>query len=323
MLPSGLSMLWEPVEPEGALRERFGLLGFDGASDWVAEVLAEVWGIAVEGCDRVVISDANAIVWMRTEQGRLVVKWSRAEQRFEELAASARLLGALAARGVPVAAPVPAVDGRTRVVLGGPSGKLSVAVLPEIDGDWLDVGDEAAVHAAGACLASLHHALAEYADADPAVSHGATGDSGEDLRERLTKWLATDDRGVTLAASQRLAAAVAALPPLDTREQLVHNDYRAANLLTRDSAVVGILDFDEIARQHPVHDLAKAFVYLSTLFTEWKPTAPGVRRTFLAGYESVRRLSPAEHAWLETLALWVGIQAVPTGDDPAGWAKAL
>jgi Ser/Thr protein kinase RdoA (MazF antagonist) len=271
MLPMGLSMLWERAEPEQALRERFGFEGFEAVGAWVPGVLAEVWGIEVAGTTRMVISDQNAIVWVDTDRGPLVVKWSRAQALFGQLEASARLLRVLDERGVPVAAPLHGKDGRERVVVDGPIGELSVAVLPEITGDWLDITNEDAVHAAGACLAELHNALSGYVD------------------DRLPS---TNPRSAT------------DLPPIDDEPQPVHNDFRAANILTRGSKIVGVLDFDEIAWGHRVEDLAYASVYLATRFTGWGPTAPAVRQTLRAGYESVRLLSPAEDERYDDLVRW-------------------
>jgi Ser/Thr protein kinase RdoA (MazF antagonist) len=274
MLPMGLSMLWEKTEPEQALRERFGLNGFEAAGEWVGEALGAVWGIETAACGRLVISDQNAIVWVDSDRGPLVVKWSRAQGQFDRLEASAGLLRVLDERGVPVAAPIPALDGRVRVVVDGPAGELSLAVLPEVTGDWLDVEDEDAVRAAGACLAELHNALAGYDDAR--LVHN-------DIRPRPTD--------------------VPGVPPLGDK-QAVHNDFRAANILTQGPKIVGVLDFDEIAWGHRVEDLAQAAIYLGTRFTNWQPTSPAVRRTFREGYETVRPLSPAEDQAFEPLLRW-------------------
>jgi Ser/Thr protein kinase RdoA (MazF antagonist) len=318
MLPLGLSMLWESVEPESALKERFGFDGFGTVTEWASMVLDETWGITVRGCTRMVISDHNAIAWVETNQGGLVVKWSRARERFARLDASTRLLRTLAGRGVPVASPIATVDGLDRVTLEGPSGALSVTVLPEVTGDWLDVEDHAAVQSAGACLAEVHRALgASHHDVSP-MSVRAKG-----LQERIDDWLAGGDRGFAPEASRRLKDLLSGSPELDDEPQLVHNDFRAANILTRDSSVVGVLDFDDVMVEHRVNDLAKACVYLGTRFTEWRPTPTAVRQTLRAGYESVRPLSPAEARWFEILVLWQGLQAIPGENDPAGWASAL
>ncbi|WP_432945878.1 phosphotransferase enzyme family protein [Kribbella sp. CA-253562] len=275
MLPMGLSMLWEKTEPEQALRERFGLTGFEAAGEWVGEVLGAVWGIEAAGCGRLVISDQNAIVWMDSDRGPLVVKWSRAQGQFDRLEASTGLLRVLDERGVPVAAPIPAPDGRVRVVVDGPACELSLAVLPEVTGDWLDVEDEDAVRAAGACLAELHNALTGYDD-DRLIHN--------DTRPRPT--------------------GVPGVPPLDDAKQPVHNDFRAANILTRGPKIVAVLDFDELAWGHRVEDLAQAAIYLGTRFTNWQPTSPAVRRTFREGYETVRPLRPAEDRAFEPLLRW-------------------
>lgn len=318
MLPPGLSMLWEQVEPQKALRERFGFDGFTAVGGWVSKVLEQVWSISVVACARMVISDHNAIVWVETSHGPLVVKWSRAQERFASLEISARLLRVLGGQGVPVAAPIASIDGRDRVVLDGPLGPLSIAVLPELAGDWLDPEDEASVWAAGACLAELHDALRSHP-----VDRMLTTAEVAGLAERIDGWLAHHDRGLAPAASRRLMELVATLPELDDEPQLVHNDFRAANILTRGSSIVGVLDFDEMRWDHRVSDLAKASVYVSTRFTDWRPTPTAVRQTLRAGYESVRPLAPTEAGWLDALILWQAIQAIPGRDDPAAWAESL
>ena len=266
-----------------------------------------------------VISDHNAIVWVESDQGGLVVKWLRARELFASLETSTRLLRRLAGRGIPVASPVATADGLERVVLEGPSGSLSVTVLPELLGDWLDVRDHAAVRSAGACLAEVHRALgAIHNDLSPPMAMPA-----KELRKRIDDWLAGEDRGFAPEAARRLKDLLLGSPELDDEPQLVHNDFRAANILTRDSKVIAVLDFDDVMVEHRVNDLAKASVYLGTRFTEWRPTPTAIRQALRAGYESVRPFGPIEARWFEILALWQGLQAIPGQKDTAGWASAL
>ena len=124
-------------------------------------------------------------------------------------------------------------------------------------------------------------------------------------------------------ASSRLSELLAGLPEINHEPQLVHNDYRAANILTSGSTIVGVLDFDELSVGQPVGDLAYASVYLSTLFTDWRPTPTAVRQQLRAGYESVRALTLAEGRWYDALVLWLAIQAIPGEVDPGGWGAAL
>jgi homoserine kinase type II len=320
MLPMGLSMLWESTDPPSALRDRFGLDSFDEGVRWLTKVLAEAWAIDVQGCGRIVLSDANAIAWVDTDRGALVVKWSRAQEQFDRFAATADLTHALYERGVPVAPPLPAVDGRRRVIVASASLPLSMTVLPMIEGELLDTTDATAVRAAGAHLANLHRVMAAQVDAR-LIDSART--PALDLRQRIVEWLEQQDPGRAPAASARLREQVSSLRPIDAEPQLIHNDYRASNILTMDSEVVGIVDFDEIAWDYCVADIANASVLLATLFRNWAPTSADVRKVFLEGYQSVRRLTSLEREWLEVLVLCRSIQAIPAGDDPTGWADAV
>ncbi len=318
-LPGGLSMLWESVEPTSALSDRFGFPDAADAERWVAETLAARWSVEVTRSRRLVVSDQNVIAWVESDHGPLVVKWSRDASRFDRLAATTGLLHRLDAHGVPVAVPLPGVDGEDRAVVAAPGGPLSVTVLPELTGDWLDVGDEQAVHAAGAVLARVHAALG--GESVPPV---LAAEPSVPVRTRVEEWLAGPGAGERWAAGAgRLVAALAAVPDLDEVPQLVHGDFRAANVLTVGSSVVGVLDLDDADVRPRVLDLAVAGVLLGTRFHDWAPTSRPVRRVFRAGYESVRPLGTTESAWLDVLDLWVGLRMVPDGDDPAGWAVAL
>ncbi len=309
-------MLWESTEPGAALRERFGFASFDEAAQWVSAGLASCWRITVRECTRLVISDRNAILWATTDLGDVVVKWSMDRARFGDLDRSSRLLHELSGSGVPVATPVLTADGEVRTILDGPSGPISVIVLPELDGDWLDVGDRAAVHAAGACLARLHRALA-------AVDVGPWLPTPTPMPARIRLWLDQQDRGFAPEASLRLRGLLSGSPVLEDTPQLVHNDFRAANILAQDSEIVGVLDLDEVLVDHRVSDLAKGSTYLRTRFRSWAPTPITVQHQLRVGYESIRPLSPTESAWLPICTLWHGITAIPGADDTAGWAASL
>lgn len=317
MLPAGLSMLWESTAPDDALSERFGFATVDDAAAWCSDLLRDSWGLAVEGVGRVVISSQNAIVWASTDRGDVVVKWSRAVGEFARLDASTRLIRMLADRGFPVAPPFSSLRGDDRVVVAGPVGELSVAVLPELQGHWLDVADHAAVRAAGAALAEMHAALAT-SDVDPALAMEPI-----DWRARVLTWIGETRGDFAPAAVARLAALLDSARELESEVQLIHNDFRAANILTHESRVVGVLDFDDVAVTQPVYDLAKASVYLGTLFTDWGPASADVRRALRAGYESVRPLAAREERWLDILTLWLGLLAAQTQPRPEAWLAVL
>jgi homoserine kinase type II len=165
-----LSMLWESADPADALTERFGFADTVSAVGWMGDVLWDTWAIAVDDCDRFVISAGNVLAWITTDGRRLIAKWSVFPWLFQRLADTATLTMWLQARGIPVAAPIPARDGRFRVELDN----VSLGVYPVIAGDLLDVGDPAQVADAGQMLATLHEAMAAYPhriDGGPSTRH--------------------------------------------------------------------------------------------------------------------------------------------------------
>ncbi|WP_137291819.1 phosphotransferase enzyme family protein [Nocardioides dongxiaopingii] len=318
-----VELLWEDGDPHAALRARFGFADAVAAAAWVAAVVEAEWGLEVGSVDRVVISDSNALAWLATPAGPMIAKWSAAPDRFAHLDAVARLTRWLDGRGLPVSAPVCSLGGVPQVRVAG----VSMNLQRVMTGDLLDVGRPEQVWAAGAVLARLHGALAAYPRATwsdspvPEVAHPAA---------RIAAWLGGTDDGVLTPAREALRGLAARAPDDGLPVQLVHGDVRSANILCEGegegegATVTALLDLEEARVDHAVVELARSAVLLGTRFRGWAPVSSGVRAGFLAGYESVRPLSPVEAAWWDALVLWQALAAVPAGDDPAGWgASAL
>jgi homoserine kinase type II len=117
---------------------------------------------------------------------------------------------------------------------------------------------------------------------------------------------------------QLVAGAPADLPPT----QLVHGDFRSSNILCSGAEIAAVIDFEEARLDHCIDELARSAVMIGTRFRNWGPVSAEVRATFLSGYESVRRLTPVETQWWDTLVLWYSLRLVPPGDDPTGWGSA-
>jgi homoserine kinase type II len=305
-------MLWEPDDPRDVLGARFGFRDEESAGRWVADLLDEHWGVRTDSCERIVMSGGNALAWAGTSSGRVLAKWSVVPERFPRLAATARLTSWLHDRGLPVSAPVPAQDGRLQVEAGG----VSMGLQREITGDLLDTADPHQARSAGALLARLQGALAEYPDAEHLSG------SAKPLPARITGWLDSHAGHLPAAARDTLRGLVAGAPPDRVPRQLVHFDFRSANILWARGAVAAILDFEEAQQDHPLVELARAAVLLGTRYHDWGPVPAEVRAEFLAGYRSERPLTPAEADWLDLLVLWQALAMVPPGDDPAGWGPS-
>ncbi|MBB5827200.1 phosphotransferase [Micromonospora carbonacea] len=310
-----VEMLWEARDPHRVLDGRFGFGDAQSAGRWVADVLDEHWGVHVDSCERIVLSDGNALAWVDTPSGRRLAKWSVLPGRFPRLAEVARLTSWLDGRGLPVSAPVPTRDGRLQVEADG----VSLGLQRVIEGDLLDTTDPGQVRAAGAVLARLQDALAAYPHAErfttPAVA-------SPPLTQQITAWLDTRAAPLPAAARDALHGLVAGVPPDRLPRQLVHLDFRSANVLCADGKVAAVLDFEEARHDHRLVDLARATVLLGTRYHDWGPVPPEVQARFLAGYQSVRPLTPAESGWWDVLLLWQALAMVPPGEDPTGWGPS-
>ncbi len=259
-----ISMLWESVDAEEALTKRFGFATAASAADWVRDAVWESWAIAVDHCDRLVISAGNVLAWVTADDRRLIAKWSAFPWLFRRLEDTATLTLWLQASAIPVAAPVPAMDGRLRIEVEN----ISLGVYPVVDGDLLDVEDPTQVTEAGRMLASLHETLAVYPhriDGSGPTQHG----------------------------------------------QLVHNDFRSANLLHDGTRLRAVLDLEEVTYDTRVADLAKATVLLGTRYRNWGPTSRDVREAFVAAYHDEAPLTG-----MEQNELWRGITAI---QEHFGW----
>lgn len=307
-----LEMLGEADDPSRVLASRFGFGTAAAAAEWVTELLRRRWDIAVQQCDRIVMSDCNALAWVRSSSGRLIVKWGMEPERFARLRDIAQLTLWLAERDVPVSEPITALDGQSQVETDA----VSVAVQRVIPATLLDANDPAQVHAAGAALARLHDALAGY----PGRIVGT--ETPAPLPDQIRAWLAASGDRVPENALEALHRMVSRAPRDALPTQLVHGDIRSANVLMSGTSVTAFLDFEELRIEAPVVELARSAVLLGTRFHDWGPVPADTWQTLRAGYESVRPLSDAEARWWRILLLWVTIAMIPPGDDPTGWTAS-
>jgi homoserine kinase type II len=310
-----LEMLWEAHDPHSVLDGRFGFSDGQEAGRWIADTLDEHWGVRIDSCERIVMSAGNALAWIGTPFGRLLAKWSVVPERFTRLVEVGQLTRWLDGRGLPVSAPVAARDGRLQVEIDG----VSMGLQRVIAGDLLDTADPAQVRAAGAMLARLQEALAAYPDADrfPAPTAGSTP-----LTKRVTGWLDARVEHVPATARDALRGLVADAPPDRLPRQLVHFDFRSANILCADGEITAVIDFDEAQHDHRLVELARAAILLGTRYHNWGPVPAEVQTEFLAGYQTVCPLNRAEADWLDILLLWQAMSMVPPGDDPTGWGPS-
>lgn len=260
------------------------------------------------------MSDRNALAWVGTVSGRMLAKWSVAPERFARLAALARLPGWLEEQGLPVSAPVATLGGGFQVETDG----ASLGLQREIVGDLLDVADPDQVHAAGAILARFHDAMAIYPNVDRLTE--LIGPAKP--LAQVIRWLDSGSHHVPATAREALRRIVVDMPVEPLPTQLVHGDFRSANVLYADGDVAAIIDFEDARFDHRIAELARSAVLLGTRFHDWRPVTSEVRAEFLDGYQSVHKLTPCEAVWWDLLVLWNSLAMIPPGADPNGWGAA-
>ena len=251
-------MLWESADPHQALTNRFGFRDGAATVEWLGDVLGRHWDLDLVSCDRLVISDRNIMAWVEAGGRPLVVKWSSLPHRFSRLEDAARLVAWLDAQDVPVAAPIPASDGCLLVELGNSARGRLAARLP-LPGSRFLVGVLPVVEGD---LLSVE---------DPAH---------------------VDEAGRLLATIHQVLAEYPRQPAgrgRGGRGQLLHNDFRSANILHDGTRIAAVLDFEEITYDARVADIAKSAVLLATRYRDWGPTSESVRAAYLRAYDDHAR----------------------------------
>lgn len=159
----------------------------------------------------------------------------------------------LDAEGLPVAAPIPASDGTLLMELSNDARGRLRSRLP-LPSSRLLVG----------------------------VLPVVTGEllSVEDPRQ-------VEQAGQMLATLHETLAAYPGRPGGRGRRdgaQLVHNDFRSANLLHDGEGICAVLDFEEMKHDTRAADVGKSAVLLGTKYRDWGPTSEDVRDAYVDAY---------------------------------------
>lgn len=315
MTQPAVDMLWEDEDPRSVITSRFGFESAEHAGNWIKETVRSRWDLDIRSCDRITISDRNALAWLSSPSGAFVAKWSIDSDKFAHLAALARVVTWLAQEGIPVSAPIPARNGQVQLEVDN----VSLALQSRIDGTILDVSAPSQVHAAGATLARLHETLAGC----PVSLHSPTLQAPQaQLSSMVLAWLDGDRSHVPRAALRALEGAIDSGLEDTLPSQLLHGDFRSTNVLWSGAEVSGVLDFDEARIGPRIDELARSAVLLGTRYREWNPVSVEVRSIFLDGYASVSALTPAEARWWPVLVLWYSVTMIPEQGESSSWSRA-
>jgi Ser/Thr protein kinase RdoA (MazF antagonist) len=261
------------------------------SSPVVTEVApGRVWEVATERGDRYVLKKVSTF---------------GAPDPVRRFTSEARILTYLLQRGVPVAVPMLADDGKAYTT-DDEGGLCAVfPMLPQGDADDPKM-DPGLLQDMGAAIARMHEALArcpfgiESWEAGP----GTLTASWQTLRDRLP---ADALCGLSARVQPRWDSTVRAL---SAAPQRVHGDVHGGNILTDGREVTGIIDCDHLPLAPRGYDLG----YYMAFGVQWRLAAsqpsppvdeamPVIVRHLLTGYDAVSRLTRQENDDLPALAL--------------------
>ena len=268
--PPTVAMLWESTDPHQALTKRFGFPNASNAVEWIAEVFEKHWALSLTHCERLVISDHNVLAWIEVAGRCLIMKWSAFPHRFARLTEAARVVAWLDTTELPVAAPIPTTDGDLLVEISNDS-KGKVRSRLQLPRSRFLMGVLPVV--SGELLSVQDPGHVEDAGRMLATLHEALDVYTECTGGRVHR------RGT----------------------QLVHNDFRSANLLHDGDKIHAVLDFEEIKHDTRAADLGKSAVLLATQYRDWSPTSKDVRAAYVDAYNDHARtpLSTSERRELD------------------------
>jgi Ser/Thr protein kinase RdoA (MazF antagonist) len=233
----------------------------------------------------------NGTYLVEGEQARYVARvYGAGRCSAESVAWELDLVEHLAAKGVPVARPVPDERGSFVRAVKAPEGIRQVAVFTYVEGRPLSWDDLDQCALAGRLLAAVHCASDDFVSHRPRFRLDL-GYLVDVQLELLRSYL--DDRPTTWSVlegvARRLRARVQeAVPGLDWG--VCHGDMSGGNVHTHEDGSATIFDFDLAASGWRAYDLAPV-AWISCDRRE-----PAIWKAFLEGYSRERDPSPADIA---------------------------
>ena len=239
---------------------------------------------AVTSARAIAAGTINSNFELHTERGHFFARVNEGKTE-ADVTWEARVLSALAARGVPTPPPLAAGDGRPYAPVRG----KWVSVFPWRDGRHLaaDEVTSALAQTFGATLAQLHVAGL----ALPAVVRRASIYDHAHLVARYQRIAAHGDPMLSHAVAilgEELAAAEAAAPIRERATHgLIHGDLFRDNVLWTGDQISAVLDFEQASGGSLAYDLA-------VCINDWCYPRIELARALLTGYQHVRSLPRAD-----------------------------
>jgi homoserine kinase type II len=257
--------------------------------------LAAAFGLgAVNGVKTIAAGTINSNFELTTESGVVFVRVNEGKAE-ADVAWEARLVAALAVRGVITPPPLFALDGRPYTPLQGATTKW-VSAFPWRDGRHLEPGEitPALASTFGSALAQLHVAGL---DLPESWRRGSIYDHAH-LVARFERFAQLDDpalkAAIAILGEELDYASEMAVVRRRATEGIIHGDLFRDNVLWDGDRISAILDFEQASGGSLAYDLA-------VCINDWCWTgAPRIELAvaLIAGYERVRPLTEGDRVAL-------------------------
>lgn len=291
-------MLTAPHAPIGSRRSA----GFLDADE-----VGRSWDLGSwRGWERTPSGNTNRTYFVTTDRGEFVARISNARKTEGSLAAEVALLEHLRARGVPVPAVVPTRAGPAWARVGG----ALCLITERIPGGHADPTVPAHLGEAGRAMARFHretHDLPEAARPQPASELPALAE-GPAVLDQLSALAAELLDPAGLDQFRRAAdglrpwfsAVLSSLTGEPLPEALTHGSLGRSAMLFDGERLVALLDFERVAHEPRVLDLAYLLRSMTRNRAERGAFFPARFSALVGAYSAEAPLSPAELARIPT-----------------------
>lgn len=260
-------------------------------SDALAIELTKQYGLKGEVRCRLLSRGMNDIYRIEHANGPHALKVARTgKSNDDEFAYEQAYVNHLSDNGIEVPNAIPLADGSLFFSVDAPEGKRQVVMMRWLEGQPYDIViNEEDAHRLGAFLADIHHASKDFE-----TLHKKFVRSEPKMAERLPYLLdmvrdRPDDHAYLERAGALVLERMAALDPTTVPSGACHGDLQCANAMQLESGGLAVFDFSDCGIDPLAKDIA-AFYWRNDF--EGRPET--VNQAFVAGYESVRPLSPDE-----------------------------
>lgn len=248
------------------------------------------------------VSNSNWLV--ETTRDRFILTMYESRTELADLPFFLGLLDHLAGKGCPVPRTIHDTAGAAFRMVGG----KAVALIEFLPGVSVDRPDEAQARAVGAALAGIHLASADF----PGTRANSLGLEGWHalIEDCGAEGLARIDPSLPALVELEKAFLLSAWPR-DLPRSVIHADLFPDNVLMLGEEVSGLIDFYFACTDITAYDLA--VTHAAWCFDPGGTRfEPAIAAALMAGYESVRPLSGAEHAALPVLARGAAMRFLAT-----------